>query len=80
MEKAGVKEDHLLIPGIIKAEADMNICQGQRAAASSTAREFKSPRRSFPFHGLMVLDNTNYNQNMYFVSTASKALSTVFTF
>lgn len=56
----------------------MTICQGHCAAASSTTREFKSLIRSFPFDEFTVLDNTNYNQNMYFVSTASRALSTLY--
>lgn len=34
---------------------------------------FKSLIRSFPFYKFMILDNTNYNQKMYFVSAAPKA-------
>lgn len=36
------KESHLFFLALLKQRLSMNICQGQCAADSSTAREFKS--------------------------------------
>lgn len=78
MEKAEVKKVIYLFLALLKHRLSMNICLGYCAADSSTAREFKSLIRSFPSYELMILisDNTNYNQKMYLVLTASKALCT----